>query len=80
MPTIRRIGPYRVYFYSHDVHEPPHVHVDRERMGVKVWLVPVRVARNRGFTEVELARIERLVREHADQFMEAWYEFFGREG
>jgi len=30
MPTILRSGPYRVYFYSHEPNEPPHVHVDRE--------------------------------------------------
>jgi len=30
MPTVLRKGPYRVYFFSHDMTEPPHVHVDRE--------------------------------------------------
>lgn len=29
MPTVLRSGPYRVYFFSHDPNEPPHVHVDR---------------------------------------------------
>ena len=28
MPTIAKIGPYRIYFVSHDIAEPPHVHVD----------------------------------------------------
>ena len=28
MPTVLRSGPYRVYFFSHDPNEPPHVHVD----------------------------------------------------
>ena len=33
MPTVRNIpGPYRFFFYSFDCHEPPHVHVRRERM------------------------------------------------
>ncbi|MCP9886780.1 DUF2442 domain-containing protein [Cyanobium sp. ATX 6A2] len=27
MPTILRSGPYRVYFYSHEPNEPPHVHM-----------------------------------------------------
>ena len=30
MPTILRSGPYRIYFYSHEPNEPPHVHVDHE--------------------------------------------------
>ena len=29
MPTILTSGPYRIYFYSHEPNEPPHVHVDR---------------------------------------------------
>lgn len=38
MPTVARIGPYRVYFVSHDMNEPPHVHVDREAYSAKFWL------------------------------------------
>jgi Protein of unknown function (DUF2442)/Domain of unknown function (DUF4160) len=30
VPTVLRSGPYRIYFVSHDLHEPPHVHVDRD--------------------------------------------------
>ncbi len=28
-PTVFREGPYRVFFYSGDKAEPPHVHVSR---------------------------------------------------
>jgi len=42
MPTIRGIpGPYRFFFYSFDCNEPQHVHVRRERMLCKFWLVPL---------------------------------------
>ncbi|MCK6486466.1 MAG: DUF4160 domain-containing protein [Phycisphaerae bacterium] len=44
MPTIARIGPYRIYFYSHDRREPPHVHVDRDAYTAKFWLTPVELA------------------------------------
>lgn len=30
MPTVLRSGPYRLYFYSHEPNESPHVHVDRD--------------------------------------------------
>jgi len=30
MPTVLRSGPYRLYFYSHEPNEPPHIYVDRE--------------------------------------------------
>ncbi len=44
MPTIARIGPYRIYFYSHDASEPEHVHVDRGDRTAKFWLRPVALA------------------------------------
>lgn len=30
MPTVLRVGPYQIYFYSHEPNEPPHVHIDRD--------------------------------------------------
>ncbi|MCH7720760.1 MAG: DUF4160 domain-containing protein [Planctomycetes bacterium] len=77
MPTIARIGPYRVYFYSHDMREPPHVHVDRNDETVKFWLTPVALAYNIGFRARELRDIQRLVSERAAEFLEAWNDYFG---
>ena len=62
MPRIKGIpGPYRFFFSSFDCSEPPHVHVDRENMTAKLWLSPVRIAFNLGFSRHELRRIERIV-------------------
>jgi hypothetical protein len=78
MPTILRIGPYRLYFYSHDCGEPRHSHVDRERMSVKFWLDPdVSLARNVGFSRQELRRIERMIREHLEVLRDEWDSFCG---
>lgn len=77
MPGILREGPYRVYFYSHEPNEPPHVHVDRDERSAKFWLRPVALNRNLGFGAAELRRIERLVREHSTEFLEAWHGYFG---
>jgi hypothetical protein len=77
MPTIARIGPYRVYFYSHDMHEPPHVHVDRDDKTAKFWLTPVALAYNIGFRAKELRDVRRIVDEHATEFLEAWHDNFG---
>ena len=55
MPTVPNIpGPYRVFFYSFDCQEPPHVHVQRERMVCKFWLTPVALSVNHGFFPREL--------------------------
>jgi len=78
MPTIKRIGPYRFFFVSLDYGEPPHIHVQRERMVAKLWLDPIALQKAGGFTPKELNKIARLVQEHQDELLERWYEFFGR--
>ncbi len=77
MPTVLREGPYRFYFVSHDLYEPPHVHVDRDEDAAKFWLEPVALARNLGFRPHELRRLEGIVSEHRDMFLEGWNDFFG---
>jgi hypothetical protein len=76
MPTILRDGPYRLYFYSHEPNEPPHIHVDRGECTMKVWLDPVLFASNRGFRAHEINVILALVERHRDRLLEAWHEYF----
>ena len=78
MPTVLRSGPYRVYFYSHEPDEPPHVHVDRDDQSAKFWLEPVALARNLGFSPVELRRIQGTLKENEGILLEKWNEKFGR--
>jgi hypothetical protein len=42
------------------------------------WLDPVVLERAGGFSRVEINKIMKLVQEHREQFLEKWYEFFGR--
>ena len=77
MPTILISGPYRLYFYSHEPNEPPHVHVDRGKASCKVWLVPIVLASNLGFSARELREIERLVSLNRAILLKAWEEFHG---
>jgi hypothetical protein len=80
MPTVLRIGPYRFYFCSHEPNEPPHIHVDRDRFSAKFWLMPIELARNFGFAAQELKKLQRLVEDHQDEFLEAWNGHFGADG
>lgn len=41
MPTVARVGPYRLFFFGNEGFEPPHVHVQRDRRVAEVWLQPV---------------------------------------
>ena len=80
MPTVLRTGPYRLYFYSHEPNEPPHVHVDRDVESAKFWLEPVSLARNLGFNARELRRLQLIVMEHRTELLEAWHGFFDISG
>ena len=80
MPTVLRHGAYHIYFYSHEPNEPPHVHVDRDRLSAKFWLNPVSLARNLGFSARELRQVERIVKENQTDLLEAWNGYFGVGG
>jgi hypothetical protein len=73
MPTVLRDGPYRAYFYSHEPNEPPHV--DRDDLSAKVWLEPVELARNLGFSSHELRTILRLIEANQVRLLETWNEY-----
>lgn len=76
MPTVQRVGPYRLVFYSSDADEPPHIHVERDEYVAKFWLAPIRLARSGGFHRAELREIERIVTAHRGHLLEVWHEHF----
>jgi len=73
MPTVLRDGPYRMYFFSNENREPPHIHVQRDECVAKIWLGRIAVAANYGFAAHELNAILRMVREHEQVLVEAWH-------
>ena len=77
MPTVLRVGPYRFFFWSDDVKEPVHIHVESGDGYAKFWLEPVSLARSDGYNAVEIARIHRLVGLHKRQLRERWRDYFG---
>jgi hypothetical protein len=77
MPTIDDIGPYKLYFYSAEGAEPPHVHIRRGRATAKFWLDPVRLGGSRHFEDHELRGIRNLVEQNQQRILEAWNEHFG---
>jgi hypothetical protein len=52
------------------------VHVDRRGATAEVWLDPVGLANNSGFSARELGDVLRLARTRRDEFLEAWHGFF----
>lgn len=64
MPTVLKIGPFRLHFYSDESGEPPHIHVRDANGEYKFWLEPVALARNRSITMHDLCKIEWLTLKH----------------
>jgi hypothetical protein len=78
MPRITGIpGPYRFFFTSFDCSEPPHVHVEGEKMTCKFWLEPLGLACSHGFSARELTVIRRIIQAHRASILEAWHEHCG---
>jgi hypothetical protein len=77
MPTVLRVGRYRLYFFSNEGQEPPHIHVKAGGDQAKFWLDPIELASNYGFRGHELNAIRRIVEQHQVQLMEAWNEHLG---
>ena len=77
-PTVLQSGPYRFFFFSNDIAEPPHVHVARDDKIAKFWLSPVREAYNYGFKAAELNRIAAITRDHEAALAKAWHDYFTR--
>ena len=76
MPTILIIGPYRFFFVSLDLGEPPHVHIQREKMVAKLWLDPVALERAGGFKPQELNKLFKMTQERREFLLERWHEHF----
>ena len=78
MPTILRHGRWRIFFYSNEGSEPPHVHVESGDGTAKLWLTPVGLVGSTSIKSAETRDIERFVRQNRTLLLEAWNEHFGR--
>lgn len=78
MPTVVIIGHYRLFFYSSDRDEPPHIHIECEDMIAKIWLDPVRLQESGGFGRNEVNKIQKLVEKNREILLEAWNDYFNK--
>ncbi|MEO7000443.1 MAG: DUF4160 domain-containing protein [Ktedonobacterales bacterium] len=76
MPTILRSGPYRFFFYSNEGNEPPHVHVESGDMLGKVWLTPIEVADQDGYSDKEMRKIVEIVAANRAKMEKTWHDYF----
>jgi len=76
MPTVLKIKGYRFFFFSNEMKEPIHIHVESTGKYAKFWLEPVVLARNIGFRAFELTEIRNIIIENKRIMEEKWNEYF----
>ncbi|MDY6980133.1 MAG: DUF4160 domain-containing protein [Pseudomonadota bacterium] len=76
MPTVLRWKGYRVFFYVSDRDEPPHVHVFKDGMEIKVWLDSCAIAVNKGCSAREAEARRKMVEDFRQELTEAWHGYF----
>ena len=77
MPTLLIWHGYKFRFYSSDGAEPSHVHIVKDKLAAKVWLISMEIAYNHGYNNREVAEFLAKINESRDDWMEKWNEFFG---
>lgn len=78
MPTVLRIKSYRFHFYSDEMNEPTHIHVETSGGECKFWLEPIRLARNKGVPTQLIRDIEKLIFENQTFLKEKYFEYHKR--
>ena len=78
MPTIKRVGAFRFFFYGDegDPREPPHVHAVAGERLAKFWLDPVELASSRRMRAGDIREPGKLVEQHRDTLPETWHAYF----
>jgi len=71
-----RVKGYRFFFFSNEMNEPAHIHVDSDDNYAKFWLEPVQLARSVGYSASELSKIRKIISENADGMRRQWNEYF----
>jgi hypothetical protein len=76
MPTVFVDSKYRYYFFSNE-ETRRHVHVSSSGHEAKIWVEPeIAVAKNVGFSQVELNEILKTVAKRKDEINDAWNKHF----
>ncbi|MEA3431685.1 MAG: DUF4160 domain-containing protein [candidate division WOR-3 bacterium] len=76
MPTILRVKGYRFFFFSNEMNEPTHIHIESAEKYAKFWLHPIALAKNIGFDSSELTEIRNVIMKNIKLMEERWNEYF----
>ncbi len=73
MPTLLKIGPYRIVIYTRD-HDPAHVHVIAVDRSAKIDINTLEVLSNSSISSSDLKQILKVIQRNRKNLLEAWNE------
>ena len=80
MPTILYIYGWRLFFYSNEINEPIHIHVQKGDMQGKFWLIIDEIeiieAFCNNFTPASKREIKKIIYKNFDIIVDAWFNHF----
>lgn len=71
MPTIFRIGPFRIIINTAD-HEPPHVHCVGPGVAVIIEIMSQLVMKNRGVSPKDIKRLREFIESNEEVLLNEW--------
>lgn len=74
MPTLLRLQGFKFFFYANE-HEPKHIHIMKNENFAKINLENLSVITNT-FKSKDLNFILEVVKEHKQDFLRSWNEYF----
>lgn len=81
MPTILYINGWRLFFYTNEGNEPPHIHCRKADCDAKYWLdstaFDIKPAYEYNLSPSDRRAIREIVFTHFDYLLEKWTEFQG---
>lgn len=76
MPTVFTQNGYRFFFFSNEGTEPIHIHVRKAENYAKLWIKPIALEHNCGFSSREIREIKETVFTNQNQIEDVWNEYF----
>ena len=80
MPTVLLISGWRLFFYSNEGNEPPHIHAEKAEMSCKFWLkadlFEIEEAYAYRLSPGERKEIRRIIYSHFDYILTEWNKHF----
>ncbi len=79
MPIVFRYRGFKFFFYSNEgtPREPIHIHIERDDVEAKIWLIPeIKVAYNDGYAAKTIRELLEVVEKNKNEIVRSWNEHF----